>query len=260
MSKVIDRLQKLINHERSARTMGSVAEAEAFAAKIQALLTENKLSMSEVEFATRENEEPIDWEAVDPSEVGFHGKRQRVGWQILMANGIASVNTCETVLGRGNKLFFVGRTSDRDVCKVLFLYLLETAKKLAEKDALANMNEQRDAFIEEKGYYDARCFLAWMQDYRKAWYQGFTHTIVQRLETENERVTKEVNNEMAMIHLAKDRELIKKEVAENTTPGKFNSKVAGNQSGFMDGIVAGMQVDLVVGKNRTPQTSNLLGA
>jgi len=36
--KIIDRLRKLIRHERSAREIGNVAEAAAFAATIQALL------------------------------------------------------------------------------------------------------------------------------------------------------------------------------------------------------------------------------
>ena len=36
--KVIDKLRKLIEHEKSARHIGSVAEAESFAARIQELM------------------------------------------------------------------------------------------------------------------------------------------------------------------------------------------------------------------------------
>jgi hypothetical protein len=38
---------KLIDHEKSARAIGSIAEANAFAGKIQKLLSENNLSMAD---------------------------------------------------------------------------------------------------------------------------------------------------------------------------------------------------------------------
>lgn len=257
---VLESLKKMIEHERSSREVGNVQEAEAFAARIQRLLTEHKLDMTEVEWEAREAGEPIDWSFVRPSDVGFHGKRQRVGWQIYLANGIAEANTCEAVMSKGNSMYFVGRTTDRGVCATMFLYLLKIAKELAEKDALASMNDQREEFIEAKGYYDARRFLAWMQDYRKAWYQGFVFAIVQRLETETKKVQEEKNNELAMIHIAKDRELIKVEVATKSSEGTFSNKVARSESGFMDGIIAAAGVDLNVGKNAVPQKTKLLGA
>ena len=47
-TSIIDKLQKLLNHERSARTIGNVAEAEAFAAKISELLFEQRISPASV--------------------------------------------------------------------------------------------------------------------------------------------------------------------------------------------------------------------
>lgn len=46
---IIEKLRKLIRHERSAREIGSIAEAEAFAERIQSLCDEYNLSISEID-------------------------------------------------------------------------------------------------------------------------------------------------------------------------------------------------------------------
>ena len=51
MENVIDKLRKIMAHAASAREIGNLAEAEAFAAKAQELLLRHKLDMTEVEFA-----------------------------------------------------------------------------------------------------------------------------------------------------------------------------------------------------------------
>lgn len=51
---VMELLAKLMRHEQSAREVGSLAEAEAFASKVQAMLTKHKLEMSEIKFEERE--------------------------------------------------------------------------------------------------------------------------------------------------------------------------------------------------------------
>jgi len=43
-------LRKLITHEKSARSIGSIEEAESFAAKIQELMFKHKLAMTDVEY------------------------------------------------------------------------------------------------------------------------------------------------------------------------------------------------------------------
>lgn len=262
--KVIELLRKLVSHEKSARTVGNIHEAEAFAARIQTLLSEHKLGMTDVEFAEREAGEPIDWEYVDPAVVGFHGKRAKVAWQVFIANAIASANTCETVLANGNKLYFVGRTTDRELCRVFFLYLLEMAKQLAETDAITNMDEQRRLFKKERGfqfYYPPRRFLAWMFDYRKAWYNGFSMTVGERLEQKAKEAEKAANPN-AIIHISKDRELVKAEVAENSKPLSYSGRLGRNQAAFQRGAEAGSTIALTphrFGHSKNRATA-LLGA
>lgn len=77
---IIEKLRKLIAMEQSARSIGSLAEAEAFASKVQELLSKHKLEMSEIELDEQEESDPIDWEEVRTDEAGFKTKRGRAAW------------------------------------------------------------------------------------------------------------------------------------------------------------------------------------
>lgn len=72
-SAVVEKLQKLINHEKSARSIGSIAEAETFAAKIADLLFTHKLEMSDIEIADEERDEPIAQENVNGGTAPWAG-------------------------------------------------------------------------------------------------------------------------------------------------------------------------------------------
>lgn len=274
---VLELLRKLVSHERSARDIGNIQEADAFAGKIQELLSKHKLGMSDVEFADREANEPIEWLYVDPQEAGYgRNKKGRVPWQIYLANSIADANTCRVVLAGGNRLYFVGRTSDRELCKMFFLYLLELAKELAEKDAIANMAEQRRLFSQENGYeapsrmnkwdtrrvrpFDSRKFLAWMQDYRKAWYNGFGGVVGNRIE-EKTAAAREQANPNAIVHIDRDKAAVDEEVDNNSKSAKFGGTLGRNELAMMRGAAAGSNVALTPHVfKRDAQTSHLLGA
>lgn len=85
IDKVIDKVQKLHAHAESAKKIGNEAEAQAFAAKVQELLTQYKLSMSDVEFARRDDEDPIDQAEVNLTKHGFRTKQVRIEWQEMLA-------------------------------------------------------------------------------------------------------------------------------------------------------------------------------
>ena len=88
MVPLIDRLQKLIAHERSARAVGSTREAEAFAERIATILTEHKLSMTEIEFEAQDTTDPIGDSRVE-------GLRATIEpWRLVLAHGIATSFYC----------------------------------------------------------------------------------------------------------------------------------------------------------------------
>jgi hypothetical protein len=135
MANIIELLQKLINHEHSARDIGNIAEAEAFAVKIQTLLTEHKLSMSEVEYQEQEQVDPIGHEYVGADQIGIKDGRFEY-WLGCLATAVANNFFCHTLrtVGGGRSIKFVGRNSDRAAAVEMYGHLVRTATALCEKE------------------------------------------------------------------------------------------------------------------------------
>lgn len=141
MASMTEILQKLIAHEQSARTVGSIAEAEAFATRIQELLTKYKLSRTEVEAETLDKDDPIGHSRVESTKV------DNDVWFLILAQGVAVNFYCRPideswpkVKGCRRKehaaIVFVGRDSDRMAATSTFSYLANLGEDLA--------NRQRD--------------------------------------------------------------------------------------------------------------------
>ena len=137
MLQVVETLQKLIAHEASARKCGSLAEAEAFASKIQNLLITHKLTMSEVEIAAQERDEPIQQEPFYPSDLGgrFRNRSRMQGWMGGLASAIARNFFCRCfeTIGK-NRLIFVGRATDRSIAVATYRYLANLGMGLCDAE------------------------------------------------------------------------------------------------------------------------------
>jgi hypothetical protein len=243
---IIDKLRKLINMERSAREIGSIAEAEAFASKVQELLDIHKLSMSEVDFDEREQEEPIEWEDFDMDSID-RGTRQKTVWQLHIAMGVALANTCAVVAKkRSNSFTFVGRKSDRELCKVLFVYLLDLAFEMCEKASRENREAQHEAFQHESylGYGRTQTFGTWMRQYKASWYAGFAVSIYNRFKAiHNETKAKYVGTP-GLVHINNDEALVKKSLKDNGCRNSQTRRSVRNNSAYATGKATGESVSL----------------
>lgn len=247
---IIEKLRKLIAHEKSARSIGNLQEAEAFAAKIQQLLDDHKLSMSEVEFEAREESEPIAWQIFDPTAEGFNCAREhKIIWQIRLAQAISECNTCEVVVSNGSRLYFVGRTSDREICRTFFSYLLDLAYHLSG----LTMQHDREREAAKCIVYGGE-FRSWMRDYRRSWFLGFAQAICARLYDSHKTRMAEAASTSAMVHISKDRALIKKSVDERSQPVKTWSRSGHNKDAYEKGRATGAAVNL--SPNRLNKSSN----
>lgn len=108
-STIIERLKKLIRHERSAREIGNVAEAAAFAAKIQQFVDRYNIELSNIS---------VDVE-IDDIVSQFSTAACGQKWMKLLLHNIALINGCSVV--------FSGRTfeihgTDIDIQLVSTLY------------------------------------------------------------------------------------------------------------------------------------------
>lgn len=195
MSPIVEKLKKLIAHEQSSRQIGNVEEAQAFAVRIQQMLAEHKLTMSQVESAT------ID--AADP--VGE--SRTTVGnplWSRVLMDAVARNLYCdmlEQIDVRGKiRLVIVGRDSDRVAALELFRYLVSIAKSCADAkvrillDHLAHHPESAWWFEggvirrEFKKPVDAR-FRKWKSDFCL----GFAAAISRRMSAARQDAEKAAN-------------------------------------------------------------------
>ena len=273
-NKIIDKLRKLIAHEQSARSIGNQVEAEAFAGRIQELLTAHKLSMSEIEFEEREAAEPIDFERVDLRTEVRGSNRANLAWRVFIARAVAEANSCAVVNlagTRGTAFSFVGRTSDRQLAKVLYLYLVELGEELATKAAKEDREVQRLKFNLSKGImsYDVpkwvdTAFNAWMKSYRESWKVGFGEAVAKRIK---DRYTEIINAQQgagaAIIHIKKDALAVQDYLRGKThkTRGSMGRDDS-NQDGYKRGQNTGNAVNLSPNRfaGTTGRTARLLGA
>ena len=131
MAPIIGKLQKLIAHERSARAIGNTQEAEAFAQRIATMLTEHKLSMTEVEFEAQDTFDPIG----DSNSPALTGKLEQ--WLHLLATAVATSLYCRALTlredGKETGAFvWVGRASDRTAAVEMFKYLASLGQQFAK--------------------------------------------------------------------------------------------------------------------------------
>lgn len=122
--KLLDKLQKLKRHAESAKAIGSEAEAQAFAEKIQNLLLEHDLSMSDIEFERMEAEEPIERNLVNFRQYDVKVKKIRCAWMERLASMVARANFCRIIVISGTSNFYlVGRREHRAVAEYMIVTL-----------------------------------------------------------------------------------------------------------------------------------------
>lgn len=259
---IIEKLRKLIAMEQSARSIGSLAEAEAFASKVQELLSKHKLEMSEVELDEQEESDPIDWEEVRTDEAGFKTKRGRTAWQIRIAAGSALANNVKLVCTRTNTVRFAGRGSDREICKILFIYLLELAKEMAQT---ASKNYRRDKLREVQNTYGGMdigpaILNKAVREYKTSWYSGFGSAVEKRFKAKYKEMMEQYAQSVAVVHINKDKQAIGEFLEGRIQPGRRLSEGIRNQAGYEVGRASGESVNLSSNRlqNTTGRSARLL--
>lgn len=128
---LIRKVQLLLNGAAGRKAIGSMAEAEAFAAKAQQLLMEHGLSMTEVEAAASAQTDPMGETRTAPRRNGQQVYRSVPPWQRTLADAICfSYGGCVLTLYNTSSMIFVGRESARPVMVYVYEQLLEAARRL----------------------------------------------------------------------------------------------------------------------------------
>jgi hypothetical protein len=182
--KVIDKIRKLHAKAESCEKIGSQAEAEAFAAMVNQLLIRHNLSMASVEWAQRNEEDPIIKEWVDFQAYNIDIKYRRVQWSEQLASLICQAHFCKLLLSNNsNQLCFVGHKTNREVAEYLFVTMYRLATVLSEKAYVAY-------FYECRGNGD----VTLARGFKSAWLYGFLQGLRERFDQERKAVNVPVNS------------------------------------------------------------------
>lgn len=184
-NSILTTLRKLIAHEKSARAIGSVEEAEAFAAKIQELMFKHKMEMTDVEFAEAEQNEPVMSEFLSEQEItGCAPSIRGQGWIGILMQAITRANFCRAIrTARGNSYTILGKESDRAAAKALFLYLYEACVEAVPMQVADYYMSGRMA--KDKSYNPYTADHVLKRTFASAFKIGFASAIADRLAVQN---------------------------------------------------------------------------
>lgn len=203
MDSLKQRIVKLMNMSDGAKRLGNQVEAEAFATKAQALLTQHKLTMSDLDIAKQETDDPIRGEVFDPYYVrGVKPRRTRMFWQEILATAVAKNYFCEIlVMPDSNKFIFFGRDSDREVAMYIYHTLISAAERLVKME-YRRAKRAHDGLPGE-----------WSKGFHSSFLMGFAVGINERL-IENKRQLMRGAASTALVRIEKDQEAVKAEQAK----------------------------------------------
>lgn len=136
--KILDRLRKLNAMAESAAELGNEHEAQAFAAKVQELLTAYKLSRADIG-SSAAKDEPINITYVSWSDLNLEPRRVRVGWTERLGYFVAEAYYCDFIIcgWGGNIGMLVGAETDRKIAVYMYVTLGRFLQILVEKEYAA---------------------------------------------------------------------------------------------------------------------------
>lgn len=232
--KLMERLAKIKRHQESAAKIGSLAEANAFAAKLQGLLDQHKLGMDDIEFDAFIADEPVEEEVVEGADYGYGDRRARVPWTEKLAGVIARSHGCTILVWTGmNRISFVGRKSDRAVAVYLFSTLVPELERMSKRMHRA----------EKKEY-------GWLpSNWRRSWLMGAVRGIKRQLQEQQEATRADAQatgNGTALVRLDSSKEALA-EFVSRRCPGNARARGVGGRldsAAYCDGEAHGRSMSV----------------
>lgn len=110
-NSIVEKITKLLRKAENAKEIGSVAEAEAFAEKVQELLVRHKLSHSDLEQNDKSGH--IIQALFNPAEFDLKVNKRYCDWQAFLMRVLAEDADCRTFGFRDSNCFLcIGRSID----------------------------------------------------------------------------------------------------------------------------------------------------
>lgn len=133
-AKILKKVILLNNAAKGEEALGNTEAAEAFAAKVNRLMLEYELSVSDIEYAAHEATDPVIELRVDLDGYGIPRTKTRSEWQQRLASIIANAHLCKTMVMSGsNHIWFVGTKSHATVAEYAYGILVPVVERLSKK-------------------------------------------------------------------------------------------------------------------------------
>ena len=226
--KIIDRLRKLIRQEQSARSIGSIGEAEAFAAKIQETLDAYNLAMSDIDINESRS-------SVDGNLTSY---KVQQNWQLQLLSDICDLNGCRMILAPPFAAI-VGSDVDRNLVNELYPYFENLGLDLLR----GSIKEFRNSPYYQRKRKKHRATLS----YKDSFLLGYTIALTGRLRSQHEESMAAASISTALIYignkLADADAFISKNLQIERVPVKMKRSTFRDPA-FFAGLEAGGSVAL----------------
>lgn len=194
---ILEKIQKLKAMQDSATDLGNDHEAAAFAAKVQSMLFEHKLEMSEVRDFGMEDDITIEKECFGWDGAGIPHSGKSSHWLSILAHSVAEANGCKSFFMRGtNKVLIVGTKESRLITEYMLEVLARYGKNSSEKSYRAGY-----AKAKKQGHAHT------MKGYKRAFLSAFVAMIGKRLKEETKKSMDAVSEKGLMVINAEEHAL-----------------------------------------------------
>lgn len=222
--KILNTLQALLRCQEGEERLGNIDAATRFSEKVQHLLRKHSLSMSDVESSNQIEEINVGTELFTVSH-----SRRGVSWHRELLGNIAKANDCEmVVILKSNAYNLVGTETNRKIVKMLFVYFMDLAVHLANKQT-------------DKENEDVR--------FRNSFLYGFASSVGKRMLAESEKLKQQATQEnlpqtsQALMRISDSLVKVRKALNDMGTQ-QFQQPVKYKVSGFKRGQEIGNAVAL----------------
>lgn len=249
MENIIERVRKLHAKAESLKELGSLAEAETFAAGVQQMLLKYKLDLADIATMSERPEETIEIQRIMWEEFGIKSTSRRSGWIERLVAGITSALNCAFVIYPGtNNISVVGKPVDAQIATFLIGKLVAVANELAT--VAYGQEWKRNAILGD---------VTATRGYRSAWLAGFAYQIGQRMKEEYAKA-EQSHTGLALIR-RKDNELVRSFMDDKFKKKASSAKVnSNNNRGVAHGRAAANSQNLKANGVNAPTTTSSLTA
>lgn len=230
--QIIQRIKKLKSHAESAKALGSLEEAEAFAKKVSELLEEYNLSLMEIDATEATSADPFkNWGYAE--DISYDDKHLGE-WKLLMMSVICKYNFTTSSYNSSRKTIKVyGNIENVDASVWLYHYLGIGFYNLSIANYNAKLAKLKAIDPEEARIFSRTKAYGFKKDFLLGAIEGFGKQLEKRRKEASAKITDLVlyNDKMLQTYMRK--------VTPNLGKGKPANLTVRNSQAFLAGVIAG---------------------